>query len=57
MSWFWGRHSFFSGACPGGWRVAEKEVWLPEVGLDKLCPKSFSVENLELLPFCLYVGE
>ena len=47
----------FPGAWLGGWGVAEEEVSLPEVGLDKLCPKAFSVENLELLPFCLYVGE
>ena len=41
----------FPGAWLGGWGVAEEEVSLPEVGLDKLCPKAFSVENLDLFPF------
>lgn len=28
-----------------------REFQLPGIGLDKLCPQSFSAENLELIPF------
>lgn len=47
----WGLALIFLG--PGQWHGggAEDEVWLPEIGVDKVCPTSFSAENLELVPF------
>lgn len=27
-----------------------EELWLPETGVAKVCPKSFSAENLEFVP-------
>lgn len=45
ISWFGGWHLFFR-AWPVAW-----EVQLPGIGVDKVCPKSFFADNLELVFF------